>query len=250
MPVFTAGLLTHETNIVPAKHQRFWYKIFKDSSWLDFVVQKGADPGLLGSGVNDNSSETARYLILLIHKDRMVPFDESKSLFFQSIRPYSASDDSRSEIVVGGIQLNIRELRRRPILIPDTMKPDKFGYFFYNDSRRSLRLIKPTSIVSQNGEVFCLKLPYVARQKQRNIDRILDEGEEHFEEREQMYQVLIYSRSLRRSYHVRLGDRLPALEDTKYMREIIRLEWSAHRSENIEWNFATVHPDDFVLLRS
>lgn len=153
---------------------------------------------------------------------------------------------------MGGMRLNLRELHARSIFVPDSTEPLRFSYCFFTDSQRKLRSIKPANIVSQNGEVFCLKLSFVARQKQKNIDfGLAMKGIEYLlEEREQMYQAFVYSRSLSSSYHVRLGDRLPALEGTLYCREVVRLEWAARRWGDEEYNFASLHPNDFHLLSS
>lgn len=81
--IFTAELLAHEFGIFPAKqrHDRIRYEMFMDDSWLDFVMRKGAHPGLLCSDMDDNSDKTARYLVLLSHKDRMAHSKEPRTLF-------------------------------------------------------------------------------------------------------------------------------------------------------------------------
>ena len=250
---FTAGLLAHEFDIFPANqlYQKVWYEIFKDDSWLDFVVQQDAHPGLLGSGMDSASIHTSKYLILLLHKDRKVPPEESKRLFFQCVRTYSVSDEYQHEIILGGIRLNIRELYGKSILVTESPEPERYKYCFYTDMQRSLRSIKPANTISQDGEVYCLKLSFAAQQKQRNdIDKGVEEVPYRIEQREQMYQVFIGLKSLSSRYHVRLGDRLSALEDTLYGREVIGLEWASGGNAIELFDFVSLHPADFTLVSS
>jgi hypothetical protein len=218
---FTAGLLAHEFGIFAAKqlYQRIWYEIFKDGSWLDFVVQQDAHPGLLGSGMDSASINTSKYLILLLHKDWKKRRFDSSGRTFLSVRTYSVSDEYQHEIIIGGIRLNIRELYGKSILVTESPEPERYRYCFYTDMQRSLRSIGSANTISQDGEVFCLKLSFAAQQKQRNY---VHEGVEDvpywLEQREQMHQVFIGPKSLSNCYHARLGDRLSALEDTLWPR--------------------------------
>ena len=195
------------------------------------------------------SINTSKYLILLLHKDRKVPPEESKRLFFQSVRTYSVSDEYQHEIILGGIRLNIRELYGKSVLVTEPPEPERYRYCFYTDMQRSLRSIGSASTISQDGEVFCLKLTFAAQQKQRNyVHEGVEEVPYRFEQREQMYQVFIGLKSLSNCYHVRLGDRLSALEDTLYGREVIGLEWASGGNATELFNFVSLHPADFALV--
>jgi hypothetical protein len=248
---FTAGLLAHEFGIFAANqlYQRIWYEIFKDGSWLDFVVQQDAHPGLLGSGMDSASINTSKYLILLLHKDRKVLPEESKRLFFQSVRTYSVSDEYQHEIIIGGIRLNIREIYGKSILVTESPEPERYRYCFYTDMQRSLRSIGSANTISQDGEVFCLKLSFAAQQKQWNyVHEGVEDVPYRLEQREQIYQVFIGLKSLSSCYHVRLGDRLSAPEDTLYGREVIGFEWASGGNATELFNFVSLHPADFALV--
>ena len=133
------------------------------------------------------SINTSKYLILLLHKDRKVPPEESKRLFFQSVRTYSVSDEYQHEIILGGIRLNIRELYGKSVLVTEPPEPERYRYCFYTDMQSSLRSIGSANTISQDGEVFCLKLSFVAQQRQRDyVQEGIEDVPYRFEQREQM----------------------------------------------------------------
>ena len=115
--------------------------------------------------------------------------------------------------------------------------------------QRSLRSIRSANTISQNSEVFCLKLSFVAQQKQQDyVQEGIKDVPYQFKQREQMHQVFIGLKSLSNCYHVRLGDQLSALEDTLYGREVIGLKWASGRNATELFNFVSLHPADFALV--
>jgi hypothetical protein len=115
--------------------------------------------------------------------------------------------------------------------------------------QRSLRSIGSANTISQDGEVFCLKLSFAAQQKQWNyVHEGVEDVPYRLKQREQIYQVFIGLKSLSSCYHVRLGDRLSAPEDTLYGREVIGLEWASGGNATELFNFVSLHPADFALV--
>lgn len=148
--------------------ESFWYCIFRDTKWLDYVVKEDGHPGLMGPSLNDGPTIRYQYLILIIHDGWRIRSQESQRRFFTSLRCYSPATDSSHEITVGNVRLNLRILFDESLYTPHLQnllfvdKPST-EYTFWTDESRVVRkaYVKDTKL--QTGGCSCsLELPFTA----------------------------------------------------------------------------------------
>lgn len=180
---FMTGLVSQIYQLSPLGDKRFnnvWFQIFKNDAWLNFSVDHGAEPGLLGPQLNGDNIEVAQFILLLLHNYHGVPSEQSRALFFASIRPFKQTGSF--EISIGVIRLDLRVLYPRSTIHLPLKNCFPLEYCFFTDTRRQMRLVEPVHLTKYHGQLFGVRLPFVPESQRSGCSgrnrRLKGEGSE------------------------------------------------------------------------